>query len=119
MATNGSGWRILVGGTTVADKIVCETSAGLDINQDTIEVTCKDSIWKAYLGGERGWSMPFEAVKDETAGSTQADIIDNIFIVTGKQVYRDWKAFEQTVKELEESFQEGGSNSHRNPMVKS
>lgn len=78
MATNGSGWRILVGGTTVADKIVCETSAGLDINQDTIEVTCKDSIWKAYLGGERGWSMPFEAVKDETAGSTQADMIDNI-----------------------------------------
>ena len=31
----------------------------------------------------------------------------------------DWEAFEQTVKELEESFQEGGSNSHRNPMVKS
>ena len=31
----------------------------------------------------------------------------------------DWKAFEQAVKELEESFQEGGSNAHRNPMVKS
>ena len=31
----------------------------------------------------------------------------------------DWEAFEQTVKELEESFQEGGINSHRNPMVKS
>lgn len=31
----------------------------------------------------------------------------------------DWEAFEQTVKELEESFQEGGSNSHRNPLVKS
>ena len=31
----------------------------------------------------------------------------------------DWEAFEQTVKELEESFQEGGSNAHRNPMVKS
>lgn len=31
----------------------------------------------------------------------------------------DWKAFEQTVKELEESFQEGGSNAHRNPLVKS
>ena len=31
----------------------------------------------------------------------------------------DWEAFEQAVKELEESFQEGGSNAHRNPMVKS
>ena len=31
----------------------------------------------------------------------------------------NWEAFEQTVKELEESFQEGGINSHRNPMVKS
>ena len=31
----------------------------------------------------------------------------------------DWEAFEQTVKELEESFREGGINSHRNPMVKS
>ena len=31
----------------------------------------------------------------------------------------DWEAFEQTVKELEESFQEGGSNAHRNPMAKS
>ena len=31
----------------------------------------------------------------------------------------DWKAFEQAVKELEESFQEGGSNAHRNPLVKS
>lgn len=30
----------------------------------------------------------------------------------------DWKAFEQAVKELEESFQEGGSNSHRNPLNK-
>ena len=26
---------------------------------------------------------------------------------------------EQGAKEIEESFQEGGSNSHRNPMVKS
>ena len=31
----------------------------------------------------------------------------------------DWEAFEQVIKELEESFQEGGSNAHRNPMVKS
>lgn len=31
----------------------------------------------------------------------------------------DWKAFEQAIKEFEESFQEGGSNSHRNPLVKS
>ena len=31
----------------------------------------------------------------------------------------DWKAFEEAVKELEGSFQEGGSNAHRNPMVKS
>ena len=31
----------------------------------------------------------------------------------------DWEAFEQAVKELEESFQEGGSNAHRNPLVKS
>ena len=29
--------------------------------------------------------MPFEAIKDETAGSTQADIIDNI-IGTGAEV---------------------------------
>ena len=31
----------------------------------------------------------------------------------------DWKAFEEAVKELEESFQEGGSNAHRNQIVKS
>ena len=78
MATNGSGWRLLVGSTTIADKIICETSSSLEINQDTIEVTCKDSTWKSYLSGEKSWSCPFEAVKDETAGSTQADIIDNI-----------------------------------------
>ena len=78
MATNGSKWRILVGGVTSTDKISCETSASADITQDTIEVTCKDSIWKKYIGGERSWSMPFEAIKDETVGNTQADIIDNI-----------------------------------------
>lgn len=31
----------------------------------------------------------------------------------------DWEAFEQAIKEFQESFQEGGSNSHRNPLVKS
>ena len=30
----------------------------------------------------------------------------------------DWEAFEQAVKELEESFQKGESNSHRNPLNK-
>lgn len=85
MATNGSGWRLLVGSTTIADKIICETSSSLEISQDTIEVTCKDSTWKSYLSGEKSWSCPFEAVKDETAGSTQADIIDNI-LGTGAEV---------------------------------
>ena len=42
MATNGSKWRILVGGVTSADKISCETSASLDITQDTVEVFCKE-----------------------------------------------------------------------------
>ena len=68
-----------------ADKILCETSSSLEISQDIIEVTCKDSTWKAYLSGEKSWSCPFEAIKDETAGSTQADIIDNI-IGTGAEV---------------------------------
>jgi len=83
MATNGSNWFILVGGVTLADKILCQTSASLDITKDTIEVTCKDNVWKEYLEGERSWSMPFEAVKDETAGSVQADIIDNMLGVGG------------------------------------
>ena len=54
----------------------------------------------AYVDSDSGtyWSSQWDDVK-----------VDEI----------DWKAFEQTVKELEESFQEGGSNSHRNPMVKS
>ena len=47
--TKGSGWYILVGGRTVADKILCQTSASLDITKDTIEVTCKDTEWKTYL----------------------------------------------------------------------
>jgi len=85
MASNGSHWLLLVGGSTIADKIVCETSASIDLTKDTIEVTCKDSTWKAYLSGEKSWSCPFEAIKDETAGSTQADIIDNI-IGTGAEV---------------------------------
>ena len=84
MATNGSGWRLLVGSTTIADKIICETSSSLEISQDTIEVTCKDSTWKSYLSGEKSWSCPFEAIKDETAGSTQADIIDNIIGAGGE-----------------------------------
>lgn len=84
MATNGSHWLLLVGGSTIADKIVCETSASIDVTKDTIEVTCKDSVWKKYIDGEKGWSCPFEAVKDETAGSTQADIIDNIIGVGGE-----------------------------------
>ena len=85
MASNGSHWLLLVGGSTIADKIVCETSASIDLTKDTIEVTCKDSVWKKYIDGEKGWSCPFEAVKDETAGSTQADIIDNI-LGTGAEV---------------------------------
>ena len=76
--TKGSGWYILVGGRTVADKILCQTSASLDITKDTIEVTCKDTEWKTYLDGEKGWTMPFEAIKDETAASVQAEIIENI-----------------------------------------
>ena len=84
MATNGSGLRLLVGSTTIADKILCETSSSLEISQDTIEVTCKGSTWKAYISGEKSWSCPFEAVKDETAGSTQADIIDNIIGAGGE-----------------------------------
>ena len=46
MASNGSHWLLLVGGSTIADKIVCETSASIDLTKDTIEVTCKDSVWK-------------------------------------------------------------------------
>ena len=76
--TKGSGWYILVGGRTVADKILCQTSSSLDITKDTIEVTCKDTEWKTYLDGEKGWAMPFEAIKDETAASVQAEIIENI-----------------------------------------
>ncbi len=86
MASNGSDWKLLVGGTTIADKIVCETSASIDLTKDTIEVTCKDSVWKKYIDGEKGWSCPFEAIKDETAGSTQADIIDNIIGDTGGEL---------------------------------
>ncbi len=84
MATNGSNWFILVGGLTLADKILCQTSASAEITKDTIEVTCKDSVWKTYIEGERSWSMPFEAIKDETAGSVQADIIDNMLGVGGE-----------------------------------
>ena len=82
--TNGSGWFVLVGGVTTADKISCQTSASVDITQDTIEVTCKDNVWKSYISGEKGWTMPFEAIKDETAGSVQADIIDNMLGVGGE-----------------------------------
>ena len=82
--TNGSGWFVLVGGITTADKISCQTSASVDITQDTIEVTCKDNVWKSYISGEKGWTMPFEAIKDETAGSVQADIIDNMLGVGGE-----------------------------------
>ncbi len=86
MASNGSDWKLLVGGSTIADKIVCETSASIDLTKDTIEVTCKDSVWKKYIDGEKGWACPFEAIKDETAGSTQADIIDNIIGDTGGEL---------------------------------
>ena len=82
--TTGSGWFVLVGGTTIADKIVCQTSASVDITQATIEVTCKDSTWKSYINGEKGWTMPFEAIKDETASSTQAEILDNILGAGGE-----------------------------------
>ena len=51
MSTNGSHWLLLVGGSTIADKIVCETSASIDLTKDTIEVTCKDSVWKKYIDG--------------------------------------------------------------------
>ena len=83
-ATNGSGWFVLVGGTTIADKIVCQTSASVDITQDTIEVTCKDNVWKSYISGEKGWTMPFEAIKDEAASSVQAEIIENILTTGGE-----------------------------------
>ena len=82
--TNGSGWFVLVGGITTADKISCQTSASVDITQDTIEVTCKDNVWKSYISGEKGWTMPFEAIKDEAAASVQAEIIENILGTGGE-----------------------------------
>ena len=84
MATNGSNWFILVGGLTLADKILCQTSASAEITKDTIEVTCKDSVWKTYIEVERSWSMPFEAIKDEAASSVQAEIIENILTTGGE-----------------------------------
>ena len=83
-ATNGSGWFVLIGGTTIADKIVCQTSASVDISQDTIEVTCKDGTWKTYISGEKGWTIPFEAIKDETEASVQAEILENILGTGGE-----------------------------------
>ena len=83
-ATNGSGWFVLIGGSTIADKIVCQTSASVEFTQDSIEITCKDGIWKSYINGERGWTIPFEAIKDETASSTQAEILDNILGAGGE-----------------------------------
>lgn len=60
----------------------------------------REHYMPAYVDSDSGtyWSSQWDEVK-----------VDEI----------DWEAFEQTVKELEESFQEGGSNSHRNPLVKS
>ena len=83
-ATNGSGWFVLIGGTTITDKIVCQTSASADISQDTIEVTCKDGTWKTYISGEKGWTIPFEAIKDETETSVQAEILENILGAGGE-----------------------------------
>ena len=83
-ATNGSGWFVLIGGTTITDKIVCQTSASADISQDTIEVTCKDGTWKTYISGEKGWTIPFEAIKDETEASVQAEILENILGAGGE-----------------------------------
>ena len=83
--TNGSDWAVLIGSTTITDKILCRTSASLDISQDSIEVTCADSKWKKYISGEKSWTVSFEVIKDETAGSTQADILDNI-LGTGVEV---------------------------------
>ena len=83
-ATNGSGWFVLIGGTTIADKIVCQTSASADISQDTIEVTCKDGTWKTYISGEKGWTIPFEAIKDEAEASVQAEILENILGAGGE-----------------------------------
>ena len=83
-ATNGSGWFVLIGGTTIADKIVCQTSASADISQDTIEVSCKDGTWKTYISGEKGWTIPFEAIKDETEASVQAEILENILGAGGE-----------------------------------
>ena len=60
----------------------------------------REHYMPAYVDSDSGtyWSSQWDEVK-----------VDEI----------DWEAFEQTVKELEESFQEGGSNAHRNPMVRS
>ena len=83
-ATNGSGWFVLIGGSTIADKIVCQTSASVEFTQDSIEITCKDGIWKTYISGEKGWTIPFEAIKDETEASVQAEILENILGAGGE-----------------------------------
>ena len=82
--TNGSDWFVLVGGITSADKILCQTSASLDITQDTIEVTCKDSIWKKYISGEKSWTISVEANRDDAEGSVQSEIFDNILGLGGE-----------------------------------
>ena len=70
----------------------------------------KDTFVKTYISRER--YMP--AYVDSDSGTYWPSQWDEVQV---EEI--DWKAFEQVVKELEESFQEGGSNAHRNPMVKS
>ena len=52
MATNGSGWRLLVGSTTIADKIICETSSSLEmrVSQNEQFNRSKDAEMAIELG---------------------------------------------------------------------
>ena len=70
----------------------------------------KDTFVKTYISRER--YMP--AYVDSDSGTYWPSQWDEVQVEG-----IDWEAFEQVIKELEESFQEGGSNAHRNPMVKS
>lgn len=72
---NGTLVALYIGGV----KQTYATNASLEINNETIDVSCKDSSgWRDILAGMRSWSMSGDFIFAEDAALNFEDVFDDI-----------------------------------------
>ena len=72
------------------DKIVCSTSATLNVNQATIEASCKDSGgWINAVAGSKDWTISADGLYDLHPGTNETsfdDLFDDLVAGTAVEI---------------------------------